>query len=254
MIDETFAAGDSVLHRLDPRLKVIFTFFFSFFIALSKVFPVLYGALGCSLLLIVLAQLPFRLVVRRLYVVNMFNAILWLILPLTFEGETFYSLWGLHLTEPGLLLSLEITLKSNTILLAFIALIATSYLSSIGHALEIVQVPVKIVHLLMISYRYVFVLEQEYHRLANAAKIRSFSPKTNLHTYRTYAYMFGMLLVRASDRADRVYQAMLCRGFHGKLYCLHEFCFRRQDLIAAAIMTLVLLALGWLQWTGNGGI
>ena len=61
------------------------------------------------------------------------------------------------------------------------------------------------------------VLEEEYQRLARAARIRGFRAGTDLHTYRTYAYLVGMLFVRAADRAERVRNAMLCRGFNGQI-------------------------------------
>ena len=96
-------------------------------------------------------------------------------------------------------------------------------LATLGYALNRLRVPDKIVHLLLMTYRYVFVLEQEYQRLMRAVKIRGFQPATNLHTYRTYAYVVGMLFVRAAERAERVQQAMLCRGFKRKFYCLQEF-------------------------------
>jgi cobalt/nickel transport system permease protein len=70
------------------------------------------------------------------------------------------------------------------------------------------------------SYRYIAVIEDEYKRLLRAAKFRGFRPKTNFHSYKTFAYLAGMLFVRASLRAQRVHQAMLCRGFNQKFYSL----------------------------------
>ena len=93
------------------------------------------------------------------------------------------------------------------------------------------------------TYRYVFVLEQEYQRLMRAVKIRGFQPATNLHTYRTYAYVVGMLFVRAAERAERVQQAMLCRGFKRKFYCLQEFKAGRGGLIFSLLMSAALFGL-----------
>ncbi len=253
MIEETFAVGDSILHRLDPRLKVIFALLFSFFIALSNNLVVLGTGLVCAVFLTRLGRLPVVVVLKRLTIINVFNLLLWILLPLTSEGDVFYYIGGIGLKKSGILLALSITMKSNTILLAFIALIATAHLVTVAHALETMRVPDKLIYLLMFSYRYVFVLEQEYRRLANAAKMRCFHPKTNLHTYKTYAYMFGMLLVRASARAERVYQAMLCRGFHGRFYCLCQFRYTRLDVQAAILMGIVLLTLGCLQWLPGWG-
>jgi len=104
------------------------------------------------------------------------------------------------------------------------------------------------VHLLLLTYRYVFVIEQEYQRLVRATKIRGFRSRSNMHTYRTYAYLIGMLFVRASERAERVHQAMLCRGFKGKFYCLREFSFSRLDFVWSALMAIAVIGLGIVEW------
>ena len=128
------------------------------------------------------------------------------------------------------------------------AMISTSYLSTLGYALNRLKVPEKIIYLLLITYRYIFVIEQEYQRLIRAARIRCFEPGTNLHTYRTYAYLVGMLFVRASARAERVYQAMICRGFSGKFHTLQDFTFTGYDLGWAFALGSGLIIMGYLEW------
>jgi cobalt/nickel transport system permease protein len=145
------------------------------------------------------------------------------VIPFTFPGEALFRIGPLSAAREGVELAAQITLKSNAIVLAFMAMVATMPFATAGHALHRLRVPDKIVHLLLMTYRYIFVLEQEYLRLARAAAIRGFRPGTNLHTYRTYAYLVGMLLVKAMDRADRVRWAMLCRGFKRTFHSLQEF-------------------------------
>jgi cobalt/nickel transport system permease protein len=128
------------------------------------------------------------------------------------------------------------------------ALVTTMNFSILGYALNWLHVSDKIVHLLLMTYRYVFVIDQEYQRLIRAARIRGFQPRTNLHTYKTYAYLVGMLLVRSTVRADRVYKAMLCRGFKRKFYCLHEFKAGKHERLFAAAMAGVILVLIYLEW------
>ena len=98
------------------------------------------------------------------------------------------------------------------------------------------------------SYRYLFLIEQEYQRLIRAARIRGFRPGTNLHTYKTYASIVGMLLVRSTLRADRVYQAMLCRGFRRKFYCLHEFKSGRQEWLFSIAMAGIIIGLIYFEF------
>mgnify|MGYP006302883359 FL=1 len=229
MIQEAFAAGNSPVHRMDPRLKIISCVAFSFQVALSMAFLTLISALLAALALLAMARLDFVLVMKRLLLINGFILLFWLVLPVTFPGQSIYSLGPLTVTREGVLLSARITLKSNAIMIAFISLLGTSSLAAIGHAMSSLKVPDKLVHLFLLTYRYLFVIEQEYHRLIRAARVRSFRPGTSLHTYKTYAYLIGMLFVRASARAERVYQAMLCRGFKRKFYSLQAFSFTRTD-------------------------
>ena len=128
------------------------------------------------------------------------------------------------------------------------ALIATAPIVTLGQALRRLRLPDKLCHLLLFTYRYIYVFEQEYRRLVLAMKIRGFRPRTNLHTYRSYAYLAAMLLVRSFDRAERVFAAMRCRGFQGTFYSLRTFTWQRRDGIFLAGSLLILAALLCLEW------
>jgi cobalt/nickel transport system permease protein len=79
------------------------------------------------------------------------------------------------------------------------------------------------------------VIEREFQRLMEAARLRGFAPKTNLFTYRTTAYLVGNLLVRSYDRSQRVYEAMLCRGFNGTFPVYHHFTLSRRDIFFGVV-------------------
>jgi cobalt/nickel transport system permease protein len=249
MLREPFAAGDSFLHRLDPRIRLAAAVAYSCAVAVCREFPALLSALGIAVALIALARLRTAEVFKRLLVVNGLVVFIWAVIPFTFPGEALFRLGPFNAAREGVALAAQITLKSNAIVLAFIALVATMPFATAGHALHRLRVPDKIVHLLLMTYRYIFVLEQEYLRLGRAAAIRGFRPGTNLHTYRTYAYLVGMLFVKAVDRAERVRWAMLCRGFKGRFYSLQEFktgagCAVFFVLMSAAVAGIVALELG----------
>jgi cobalt/nickel transport system permease protein len=249
MIIEPFATGSSIIHQLDPRIRVGFTILYAFVVALSYRFSVLIAALVLSAILIAISQVSIKKVLIRIATVNALILLLWLVLPFTFNGKVLTRIGSFAIYHPGVVLAAQITLKSNAILLAFIALIATMPLASLGHALHRLGVPEKIVHLLLITYRYLFVIEQEYLRLIRAAKIRGFRPGTNANTYQTYAYIIGMLFVRAAARAERVHQAMLCRGFKGKFYSLQEFQINSASWAFAVMMTAIIVGLALMEWS-----
>jgi cobalt/nickel transport system permease protein len=251
MIEEEFSTGKSFIHGLDPRIRIIVAALFSVVVATSTNLLALIPALAVSLFLIVLTKLPTRKVFYRLLLVNGLILFLWLLLPFTFKGEKLFTIGPLVGTKEGVMYASQITVKCNAILLAMIALLATIPVFTLGHAMSQLYFPEKIIHLFLFTYRYIHVIFQEYHRLINAMRIRGFIPQTNLHTYRSYAYLVGMLLVKSYDRAERVHKAMLCRGFSGKYYTLSRFSVKIGDIFYLSLMLVAILGLVILQWTAT---
>ncbi len=223
MLQEPFSVGNSFLHRTDPRFRLVSALLYSIVVAVLYGFFSLIASAVFSLALVRAAGLDGKTVLKRLALVNGFVLLFLLILPLTAGGDIFFSIGFLHIYQPGVVLALQIALKSNAIIMAFIALVSTMNFSTLGHALNSLGLPHKFVFLFILTYRYIFVIEQEYKKIWRSIKIRGFSPKTTLHCYKTYAYMIGMIFVKASARAERVYRAMRCRGFNGSFYTLAEF-------------------------------
>jgi cobalt/nickel transport system permease protein len=249
LIEEQFSTGESFVHGLDPRIRIVVAILFAVLVAVSSSLLALFAALAMSLFLLMLARLSARKVFYRLLLVNGLILFLWLLIPFTFKGEALFTIGPLIGTREGVLYASRITLKCNAILLAMITLLATIPIFTLGHAMSQLHFPDKIIHLFLFTYRYIHVISQEYQRLVNAMKIRGFIPRTNLHTYKSYAYLVGMLLVKSYDRAERVYKAMLCRGFSGKYYTLSQFSVKRGDIVYLSLMLAAILGLVVLQWS-----
>ncbi len=248
MIEEIFAAGDSLIHRLDPRVRILAALTYSIPLALiSRPIPMLLS-LAFSIVMTVLARLNVTALFKRLVIVNSIILLFWIAVPFTFKGEQIFEIGPLVATREGFIYAAAVTLKSNAILLAFLALVATMPVATAGHAMQGLGFPVKVVTLLLLTYRYVFVIEEEYNRLLRALKARGFKARTNLHTYRTYAYLIGMLFVRSWDRAERVHQAMKCRGFEGKFYCLNQYRVSLEDIFFSVAMAVGVCAIGVSEW------
>jgi cobalt/nickel transport system permease protein len=230
---EEFALGDSSIHNLDPRVKIVAALAFSVIVALNNSVTMTAVSFCFPLALIAFARIGVKKLLVRLAAVNVFIAFLWLLLPFTVPGEILYSLGPLSISREGVITAISLTLKSNAIILAIIALLGTSRVFTLVHALSHLGVPDKLIHLFFFCFRYIQVIHEEYHRLANAAKMRSFRPGTNFHTYKTYAYFFGALLVRSLDRSQRIMAAMRCRGFKAKFYILDDYRMKSLDYIVA---------------------
>lgn len=209
---------------------------FALAVALAQRPAALAAALAVSFALVAAARLAPAETVKRLAVVAGLMALIWITLPLTVPGEALVRIGPVGLSRAGFLAALAITVKTLVMTAAFLALVATMPAHTIGQGLERLRCPAKLVHLLLLAFRYISVFEQEYQRLVRAARVRGFRPATALHSYRTYAYFVGMLFVRAWVRAERVHKAMRCRGFAGRFYSLEHFNGGRPDRLFAAAM------------------
>ncbi|MBW1958602.1 MAG: cobalt ECF transporter T component CbiQ [Deltaproteobacteria bacterium] len=248
MIEEQFSTGNSIIHGLDPRVKLIIVAFFSVIVAISSRFLALLPALAISLFLVAMAKLSIKKVFHRLLLVNGFILFLWLVLPFTYNGEEWFAIGPFVATKEGILLASQITVKSNSILLSMIALLSTTPIFSLGHAMGQLHFPNKITHLFLFTFRYIHVIYKEYRRLTNAMRVRGFVPRSNMHTYKSYAYLVGMLLVRSYDRAERIHKAMRCRGFNKKYHSLTQFSLKMEDIFCLSLMLAVISGLAVLQW------
>lgn len=257
MIDESLARGRSLLHVLDPRVKLVVCLALSVAAALARTMaaPLVVLAVGAGLTL--LSRPAGRVLLARLGTVNAFVLFLWLVLPLTAPGEPVFR-WGvagLVVTREGLALAGLITLKTNAIFLCLLSLVATTPAPALAKAMAVLRVPDKFSFLFLFTYRYLHVIAEEYGRLATAAKLRGFVPGTNRHTYRSMAALVAMVLVKSFDRSLRVYQAMLLRGFAGTFPSLVRFTPGRRDAVFAAVMGLALGGAVVLEfWWGRGHV
>ncbi len=248
MIEERFSEGKSFLHTLDPRVKLCMAFAYAFVIALSSKLIVSGFALLLATGLVAAAGLKPGHVLKSLRVLCVFLVLLWIFLPFEIPGKATYCVGPFQASVEGVERAVSITLKATAIVLLIVSLLATSSVFSLVHAMSHFRVPKKLLYLSFLSYRYIHVINAEYQRLRNAMRIRGFRPKTNFHSYKSFGYLIGMLLIRSYERSERIYKAMLCRGFHGGFYLLDHFEMRCRDVVFLVIMSLVLVGMGGFEW------
>ncbi|MBW1719863.1 MAG: cobalt ECF transporter T component CbiQ, partial [Deltaproteobacteria bacterium] len=124
MTCERFASGKSILHSADPRVKILLAGGYAVVtVGLGSQEGQILALLG-GLLLVIAAQLSLKEIFRRLFVVNLFVLMLWLILPWTTPGTGVTHLGPIVITSEGLNLALSISLKCNAIILANLALLS----------------------------------------------------------------------------------------------------------------------------------
>jgi cobalt/nickel transport system permease protein len=237
---------------MDPRVRLVAAALITVVTALLRSPVPAASALAAGAALVLLAKLPLRAVVKRLAVVNAFILFLWLFLPFSAPGHPLFHLGPLAATREGVDLALLITVKSNAIVLTLLALMSTIAVQDLGPAMQQLKVPGKLCHILLFTYRYIFVIHQEYQTMRRAMAARGFRPKTDRHTYRAFAWLVGMLLVKSWDRAERVHDAMRCRGFRGRFYSLARFATSPGDILFLAGCAALTAAILYLELAHRG--
>jgi cobalt/nickel transport system permease protein len=122
------------------------------------------------------------------------------------------------------------------------------------HAFEHLRVPVVLTTIVSFLYRYLFVLTDEVMRLLRARESRS-ATVAGLRSGRNVAWrarvtgnMAGQLFLRSYERSDRIYNAMLARGYSGQMRTLNPHVMKSSDWSFAALSIVIILLL---QLTGR---
>jgi cobalt/nickel transport system permease protein len=196
---DRYSRLDSPVHRASASLKLVTTLSL---VALTVAVPVAaisyLATLGAGLLAVaVVARIPLRYLGWRLLLLEPFVL----------------GVAVLTLFQPGgLVVFLTILIKSTLCLLTMVLLANTTPFAELLRVLRRAGAPAIFVTALALLYRYLFVLVDEAERMHRARACRTFTNKRS-HRWRTLATVVGQLFVRSTERAERIYAAMLARGW-----------------------------------------
>lgn len=234
---DTLAAGDSPVHRIDPGVKLITTLAFIITVvsfqkyALWSLLPFLIFPVS----LISAGGLPARDIFRRVAIVLPFAVLIGILNPFVDHKTVFYL--GHAGISGGWVSFVSILLRFVLTASAALVLIASTGINSICDALAGFGVPRPFTTQLLLFYRYIFILTDETDRMIRAWQLRSFgSRRVGLGVFISLS---GNLLLRALDRADRAYRAMLCRGFDGRIPMIRHRGAGPADLVFLAVWTFL---------------
>lgn len=222
-----YLAGTSRLHRADPRAKLVVAL--GFILAVTSLPPGSWVAIAVMIALVWTSGAVSGVGLRRLFLRSL------LALPFvaaafptvfTRAGTPFMVLevgpWLLVGTEQGLEFFTSILAKSWVCVTAASVLTATTPELELLGALNTLRVPAVLVAIISLMYRYIFVLGEEVQRMLRARTARSAA--IGPHSGGSIAWrgrvaggMAGSLFLRTYDRSERIYLAMLARGYDGQV-------------------------------------
>lgn len=166
------------------------------------------------LILIKSSQLPFRTVFIRSLVEIPF-VIFALLMPFFGTGEK-VNLLGLSLYEAGIWAGAGIIAKGTLGVITAIILSATTSARDLLAGLEKLRVPAPLVNIATFMLRYLNVINDEMGRMKIARESRGFEA-TGIRSWKILAQTVGALFIRSYERGERVYLAMLSRGYAGTM-------------------------------------
>jgi cobalt/nickel transport system permease protein len=238
---DTLASGDSPLHRLDPRAKLITTLAFIVTVvsfdkyALSAlipffIFPIVQISVG---------GLPPGYLLRKILLVSPFAVLIGIFNPLM-DREILFQIGSINVSG-GWLSFFSILTRFLLTVTAALILIATTGFNAVCMALARLGVPRPFVVQLMFLYRYLFVLTDEAARMVRAISLRSFN--SSGMGFKTFVSMMGHLLLRTMDRAQRIHMAMLCRGFDGHIRIIRSMEIGCKEIVFAISWSVLFVIL-----------
>ena len=241
----------SHIHQLDPRVKTVITILFILSNALlpDGVWLAFVVAWGFILTLERVARLPLGYTFKRSFIILpfLFAAIT---VVFTIPGEIL-STWQvgsrtITVTDAGLVRFASIVIRSWLSVQMAILLTATTQFPDLMHALQHLRVPYILIAIISFMYRYLFVMVDEASRLVRAREARSaqfggnHGGGTLFWRAKVAGYMVGQLFVRSFARSDRVYNAMLSRGYDGRLLTINPHHMHRKDWLSGGISLLII--------------
>ncbi len=242
---DQYSDRDSLIHRLDPRTKLLAALLFILTVVLTppSSWPAFASYLGLIIILILLAKVPIGYIFKRSLVIMPFVVMIAIFIPFFKRGEGAGSdnlcLWQISVTHNGLQILWNILIKAWLAILSLIWLTSTTKLLHLLHGLEQLRLPQIMIMILSFMYRYLFVLVDETMRMKQARDSRNFGGRRSWQI-RTIGNMIGTLFIRSYERGERVYAAMVARGFDGQTRTLARLNFRQADAYFGIGLTLVL--------------
>jgi cobalt/nickel transport system permease protein len=257
---DRYQKGESLIHRLDPRVKVVVTvlFILSNVLLPDGAWLAFVLAWGLVLLTSALAGLGLGYAIKRSFVALPF-ALAAITVMFNMPGQPLFAWqlgpWHLVATDAGVIRFASIVIRTWLSVQMAILLTATTRFPDLLHALHHLRVPALLVAIISFMYRYLFVITDEAMRLMRAREARSARPakyplratggQRSRITWRARVTgnMVGQLFLRSYERSDRVYSAMLARGYSGQFLTINPHVMCASDWMVGAVAVMMLLLL-----------
>ena len=236
---EEMAEKETAIHKLHPLAKIIVTFVFIVAVISSDRynFAVLLPYFAYTFIIGAVSETPQKILLKRAVCALPFCMFAG-ISNIIFEPSTAVIAGGIHISY-GMLSCLVIILKTYLTVTAVLLLTASTPMGQITNQLIRLHVPSIIVMQITMTYRYLTILADEASSMFNAYILRSNGQKGIKISH--IGSFIGQLLIRSFDRAERIYAAMQCFGYHGGLSYEKKITAGFKDYLYCMIMCALII-------------
>jgi len=247
---DPYRPRSSPIHRLDPRVKFVLTLAFILTTALTPVgaWPVYILLFSLALSVEILSELGVGYVLKRALLALPF-VLAALPMVVTVKGTPIVAVpigsWTPTVTLEGVERFASIAVKSWLSVQMAVVLATSTPFPDLLLAMRAVGIPRLMVAIVGLAWRYLFVMADEALRLTRARASRSGALEGRgggrlFWRARVTGGMAGNLFLRSFERADRIYAAMLSRGYDGEVRTLGLPALRTADVLVALLFILLL--------------
>ena len=220
-----YSPGNSILHRLDPRTKILLTAMYIVALFLAK------QLVGYGIMMVVLAsaiavsKVKLKTIFRGLKPIMMIIVITAFLNLFWTPGQTIWK-WGfLDLTVEGIWSAIFMVLRISMLILCTFLLTYTTSPILLTDGLENLMGPLKKIHvpvhelsmMMSIALRFIPTLIEETDKIMSAQKARGADFDTGglMDKAKALIPLLVPLFISAFRRADELAVAMECRCYHG---------------------------------------
>ncbi|WP_371616253.1 cobalt ECF transporter T component CbiQ [Streptomyces sp. NBC_00454] len=240
--------GHSPVHDLPPHCKLAATFAFVVVVVSTPREAVwafgLYAVLIAAVAAV--ARIPAAFLLRRLLIEVPFVAFA-VLMPFVAQGERVEVL-GMSLSVSGLWGAWNVLAKGTLGVAASVLLASTTELRALLLGLQRLKLPPLLVQIASFMIRYGDVITDELRRMSIARRSRGFEASGIRH-WGVLAKTAGALFIRSYERGERVYLAMVSRGYAGSMPVIDEAAATRAQWAYAAVLPVTALAVCLMGWT-----
>ncbi|MEU6893402.1 cobalt ECF transporter T component CbiQ [Streptomyces sp. NPDC046557] len=240
--------GHSAVHALPPQCKLAAAFTFVVVVVSTPREAVWAFALYAVLLAAVAAaaRVPAGFLLRRLLIEVPFVAFA-VLMPFVAEGEHVEVL-GVSLSVSGLWGAWNVLAKGTLGVAASVLLASTTELRALLLGMQRLKLPPLLVQIATFMIRYGDVITGELRRMSIARRSRGFEARGVRH-WGVLAKTAGSLFIRSYERGERVYLAMISRGYTGSMPVIDDIAASRAQWAYAAALPVTALAVCLMGWT-----